>query len=122
MDKELTGEKEYILPQVFTKPNKFPVHWSSKMFVRYKHNAIIGELYGAKRMTCNFDKQVWRIREKYWNASFPSNFVNKTIHNFKKETEETTILNGFLNKENYLLWDFHTHLQTRNSANYWSIK
>ena len=103
MDKELTGEKEYILPQVFTKPNKFPVHWSSKMFVRYKRNAIIGELYGAKRMTCNFDKQVWRIRKNIEMLVFHQILLMKLSTILKKKQKKLLYLNGVLNKENYLL-------------------
>ena len=67
--------------QVFNKPSKFPVSWSSKIPIRYKHNAIIGELHRAKRVVSNFDEQIWRIRKKQQNVGFPLNFDNETIHN-----------------------------------------
>ena len=77
--------------QGFNKLDKFPKHWSSKIPIRYKRNAAIGELRRAKRTAFNFDKKNTRIREKYRNAGFPSNFIIGTIRNFKKEPEETII-------------------------------
>ena len=82
LDTELIREKRSILTQVFNKLHKFPVHWSSKIPIRYKRNALIGHLHTAKRIASNFDKEIPRIREKYRNAGFPSNFVNETILNF----------------------------------------
>ena len=41
LDTELIREKGPILMQVFHKLNKFPVHWSSEVPIRYKCNAII---------------------------------------------------------------------------------
>ena len=59
--------------------------------MRYKRIAIIGELHREKQIASNFDKEIRKIREKYGNAGFPSNFLNEATHNFKKETEETII-------------------------------
>ena len=56
-----------------------------------KHNVVIEELHRAKRIVSSFDKEKWRVREKYQNAGFPSNFANEATHNFKKKTEEITI-------------------------------
>ena len=56
--------------QGFNKLDKFPKHWSSKIPIRYKRNAAIGELRRAKRTAFNFDKKNTRIREKYRNAGF----------------------------------------------------
>ena len=61
---ELVREKGSLLTQVFNKPHKFPVHWSFKIPIRYKHNTIIEELHRAKRIASNFDKEIQRIREK----------------------------------------------------------
>ena len=91
LDTELIRGKGSVLTQVFNKPHKFPVHCSSEIPIRYKRNAIIGELHRAKRITSNFGKEIRRIKEKYRNAGFPSNFVNETIRNFKTETEVTII-------------------------------
>ena len=54
--------------------------------MRYKHNPIIEELHRVKQVASNFDIEIRRIREKYRNAGFPSNFVYETISNFKQET------------------------------------
>ena len=91
LDTELIRGKGSVLAQVFNKPHKFPVHCSSEIPIRYKRNAIIGELHRAKRITSNFGKEIRRIKEKYRNAGFPSNFVNETIRIFKTETEVTII-------------------------------
>ena len=88
LDTELIREKGYISAQVFNKLNKFPLHWSSKFPVRYRLNVNAS----------NFDKEIWRTREKYWNAGFPSGFANETIHNFKKETDEIITLNWLFEK------------------------
>ena len=65
LDTGLIREKGSMLMQVFNEPHKFPVHWSSKIPIRYKRNAIIEELPRAKRIAFNFDKEIQRIREKY---------------------------------------------------------
>ena len=48
----------------------------------------------------NFDKEIWKITEKYWNTGFPSNFVNETIPNFKKETEQAIIPEWIFEEKN----------------------
>ena len=48
LDTELVRENGEITTQVFSKSTKLPVHWSSKIPVRYKRNAITGELHLAK--------------------------------------------------------------------------
>ena len=47
-DTELVRENGEITTQVFSKSTKLPVQWSSKIPVRYKRNAITGELHRAK--------------------------------------------------------------------------
>ena len=54
---------------------KLPVHWTSKIPVKYKRNAIIGELHRAKKITSNFDTEIKRIVTKYTAAGFLSRFV-----------------------------------------------
>ena len=43
---------------------KLPVHWISKIPVRYKRNAIINELHKAKKTPSNFDVEIKRIINK----------------------------------------------------------
>ena len=54
LDTELVRENGEITMQVFSKSTKLPVHWSSKIPVRYKRNAITGELHQVKRITSRF--------------------------------------------------------------------
>ena len=71
-----------ITTQVYNKKKKLPVHWTSKIPVRYKRSAIIGELHRAKKIASNFDIQIKRIVKKYIAAGFPSRFVLSIIDNF----------------------------------------
>ena len=43
LDRELVKENREITTQVFSKSTKLRVHWSSKIPVTYKRNAITGE-------------------------------------------------------------------------------
>ena len=61
---------------------KLPVHWTSKIPVRYKRNAIIGELHRAKKIASNFDIEIKRIVNKYTVAGFPTRFVSSVVDNF----------------------------------------
>ena len=54
---ELFGGNGEIKTQVFSKSIKFSVHWISKLPVRYKCNAITGELHRAKRIASDFNKE-----------------------------------------------------------------
>ena len=49
--------------------------------MRYKRNAIIGELHRAKKIASNFDIEIKRIVTKYTAAGFPSRFVRSIIDN-----------------------------------------
>ena len=57
---------------------KLHVHWTSKIPLRYKRNAIIGKLYRAKKIASNFDTEIKRIVNKYIAARIPviDNFNN----------------------------------------------
>ena len=92
LDTELVRENGEITMQVFSKSTKLPVHWSSKILVRYKRNAITGELNRAKRITPDFNKELKRIRQKYRNAGFSLKFINKTICNFERRNDYTRMV------------------------------
>ena len=91
LDTELVRENREITTQVFCESAKLPVHWSSKIPVRYKHNAINVELHRTKRIAPNFNKELKRIGQKYRNAGFPLKFMNETICNFERGKEEMII-------------------------------
>ena len=50
--------------------------------MRYKRNAIIGELHRAKKTASNFDMEIKRIVNRYTAAEFPRRFVHSIIDNF----------------------------------------
>ena len=50
---------------------KFPVHWTSRIPVRYKHNTIRGELYRAKKIGSNFDIEIKHIVNKIYGCRIP---------------------------------------------------
>ena len=88
----MVRENGEIAMQVFSNSTKLPVHWSSKIPVRYKRNAITGELNRAKRITPDFNKELKRIRQKYRNAGFSLKFINKTICNFERRNDYTRMV------------------------------
>ena len=67
------------------------MHWSPKIPVRYKRNAITGELNRAKRIASDFNKELKRIRQKYRNTGFSLKFTNETIFCFEKGKEKIII-------------------------------
>ena len=71
-----------IETKVYRKPHKLPLHWFSKTPIRYKRNAIIGDLHRSKKISSHFPDEVEFIRKKYLSAGFPYRFVDSTIHNF----------------------------------------
>ena len=87
----LVRENGEITMQVLSTSGKLPAHWSSKIPVRYKGNAITGELNRAKRIASDFNKELKRIRQKYRNAGFTLKFINETIFNFQRGKEEMII-------------------------------
>ena len=55
LDTEIIPSNSKITIQFCNKMKKFHVHWTSKILVRYQHNAIIGQLFRAKKIASNFD-------------------------------------------------------------------
>ena len=67
--------------KVYWKPNKVPLHWFSKSPVRYKRNAIIGDLHRSNKISSYFRDEVELICCKYYNAGFPTRFLSLGISN-----------------------------------------
>ena len=82
LDTSIIIDKGLCSTRVFRKPNKVPMHWHSKSPVRYKRNAINGDLHRAKRISSNFREETTIIKEKYQKAGFPLKFVCSVINNF----------------------------------------
>ena len=47
LDTAITRHNSAIVTKVYKRSQKFPVHWSSKIPLRYKRNAITGDLLTA---------------------------------------------------------------------------
>ena len=71
-----------VTTQVYRKPNKLPLHWFSKTPIRYKRNAIIGDLHRSKKISSYYHDEVEIIKKKYVTAGFPYRFVNSVVDNF----------------------------------------
>ena len=56
LDTEIILSNGKISTQVYNKMKKLALHWTSKIPVRYKRNAIIGELHRAKKIALT-----WRL-------------------------------------------------------------
>ena len=91
----MVSENGEITTQVFSKSTKLPVPWTSKIPVKYKRNAITGELHRAKQIVSDFKKELKRERQKYRNAGFLLKFINETICNFERGKEEMIIPEWF---------------------------
>ena len=82
LDTEIFRSNGKITNQVYNKMKKFLVHWTSKIPVRYKRNAIISELQRAKKIASNSDIEIKRIVNKYTAVGFPNTFVRSIINSF----------------------------------------
>ena len=60
-DTEIIRSNGKITTQVCNKMKKLPVHWTSKILVRYKRNAIIGGSHRAKKIASNFGMEIKRV-------------------------------------------------------------
>ena len=74
--------------QVHNKMKKLPVYWTSKIPVRYKHNAIVGELKIARRIASNFKMEIKRIVNKYIAAGFPTRYVCSIVDNYNNDKDD----------------------------------
>ena len=82
LDTELLINNGLCETRVFRKPNKLPLHWFSKTPVRYKRNAITGDLHRAKKISSNYPEEVDKIHKKFVTAGFPERFVSSVISKF----------------------------------------
>ena len=87
--------------RVYRKPNKLPPHWVSKTPIRYKRNAITGDLHRSQKISSDYQQEVKLIQHKYVNAGFPQRFVSSVIDNFNNLTiqEDSTLIPPFFFEE-----------------------
>ena len=70
LDTEIIRSNGKITTQMYNKMKKLPIHWTSKIPVRYKRNAAIGALHRTKKIASNFDIEIKCIVNKYTAAGF----------------------------------------------------
>ena len=51
-----------------------------------KTNVLVDELYHAKKISSNFQKEVKNIKEKFSKANFPQRFINSVVAQFNNST------------------------------------
>ena len=83
-----------FLDTVYRRSNKFPVYWSSKIPLRYKRNAITGQLHRANKIASNFSNETKKLKIKYLQAGFPIHVIN-VFHRFNQQKDEVLIPQWF---------------------------
>ena len=104
LDTNLTTKDNQIITSVHRKPNKLPTHWISKVPMRYKRNAINGDLNRSYHISMNFDQEKITIKNKFRHAGFPIRFTESVIRQFEEKLtsqleEEDLIIPEFLFRE-----------------------
>ena len=88
LDTEIVRQNSAITTKVYARPNEFPIHWSSKISLRYKPSAITGDLHRANKITSNFSNETRRIKIKYLQAGFPIHLIKDVFHGFNQQKDE----------------------------------
>ena len=91
LDTEIVRHNSAIITKVYTRSKKFPIHWSSKIPLRYKRNAITAELHRANKIASNLRDELKRIKIKYLQAGFPIHIINNVFRRFNQEKDEVLI-------------------------------
>ena len=76
LDTEIVRHNSDIITKVYTRSSKFPVHWGSKIPLRYKCNTITRELHRANKIALNFSNEAKRKKIKHLPAGFPIYVIN----------------------------------------------
>ena len=53
--------------------------WSESIPKRYKQNAVNADLHRFKRISTNFEKEIYRIKKKILVADYPQKLVESVI-------------------------------------------
>ena len=91
LDTEIVRHNSAIITKVHTRSKTFPVYWSSKIPLKYKRNAITGELHRVSKIASNFSDKLKRIKIKYLQAGFPIHIINDIFRRFNQEKDEVLI-------------------------------
>ena len=90
LDTKLIERNGRYTTEVYRKPSKLPVPWSSNTPKRYKRNTINGDLYRSYRIATKFEDEKVKIREKYLAADYPPRFIESVIKQFESRQNDTT--------------------------------
>ena len=101
LDTSLVISNGLISTKVFTKKGKLPTPWKSRVPIRYKRNAISGDLHRSKKISSDFASEITRIKSKYINAGFPIKFIQSVINDFHESqaTDTNMIIPNWLFEE-----------------------
>ena len=91
LDTEIVRNNSGITTRVYTRSIKFSVYWSSKISLRYKHNAVRRELHRANKIASNFRNELKRIKIKYLQAVFSIPIINDVFRRFNQKKDEVLI-------------------------------
>ena len=89
LDTQVIIKNGKIETAVCRNSTKLLVPWSSNIPKRYKRNAINADLHRTKRISTNFDKEIYRIKKKFLAADYPQKFVESVIRNFENDKIES---------------------------------
>ena len=92
LDTEFQYKNGSFSTNVFKKPGKLPIHWSSQVPLSYKRNAILSALYRAKRISSNLTMELIKIRSTFTKAGYPFWFIDKTFKEFLNPNEDESLI------------------------------
>ena len=84
LDTEIVRYNSAVISKVHTRSKNFPLHWNSKIPLRYKYNAIIRELHRANKIALNFNNELKRTKIKYLKVGAPIHIITDNFRRFKQ--------------------------------------
>ena len=100
------------------KSTKLLVPWTWNIPKRYKRNVINASLHCSKRVSTNFDKEIFRIKKKFLTANYLQKVFDRVIRNFENDKVESIqnhyiIPPGIFNATKPLIFYKFSFLKTR---------
>ena len=89
LDTEIIRKNNTISIQVFTKLTKFIGVPKSQLIINVTLLPV--NCIEPKKITTDYDKELRRIKTKFFHADYPAKFINDTFFRFNKEKEELLI-------------------------------
>ena len=96
LDTGIHRQDDNITTTVYTKPNKLPIPWTSRIPKKYKKNSLRTELYRAKQISSDFNYELERITKKFLDAGYPKHFIAATIKEFSTQSTDTDLIPHWL--------------------------